>query len=192
MARRGRPTKKATPGSKASLGLKVTASLKARIEEAAEISGRTQSQEAEYRLERSFDRQDLTMEVLSSRFGSEAANMLILLGVGMITTVVLSRIAIAAAQEKEDLAEAEVRRDWLDQRDIYDAVASTTAKIFEKYRPAAGEEAAPAKTSSGNVVDWKAVSSIAADSLEKVNGRNPEAWAPMLEAMRAYARRKKK
>ncbi len=57
-ARRGRPTKAPPPGRKASLGLKVTARLKARIERAAYENGRTQSQEAEARLARSFDAED--------------------------------------------------------------------------------------------------------------------------------------
>ncbi len=44
MHRRGRPTKQTKPGTKASLGLKVTAHVKGRLEEAAKLSGRTQSQ----------------------------------------------------------------------------------------------------------------------------------------------------
>lgn len=50
----GRPTQEASPGTRVSLGLKVTADIKTRIDEAAQSSGRTQSQEAEYRLQRSF------------------------------------------------------------------------------------------------------------------------------------------
>jgi hypothetical protein len=49
--RKGRPLKVATPGTRVSLGLKVTASTKARIDEAAGLSGRTQSQEAELLIE---------------------------------------------------------------------------------------------------------------------------------------------
>jgi len=80
MARRGRPTKQAKPGTKASLGLKVTASLKARLEEAAAASGRTQSQEAEYRLERSFDRFDLLREVLELSYGRHLAGLVQTIG----------------------------------------------------------------------------------------------------------------
>lgn len=54
----GRPTKQPPPGKRASLGLKVTAETKRRIEAAARASGRTQSQEAEYRLEWSFEIED--------------------------------------------------------------------------------------------------------------------------------------
>jgi hypothetical protein len=52
--KRGRPTKAPTPGERVSLGLRVTADMKGRLDRAAAENGRSQSQEAEYRLERSF------------------------------------------------------------------------------------------------------------------------------------------
>lgn len=79
----GRPTKAARSGSRVSLGLKVTADTKRKIEAAAAASGRTQSQEAEARLERSFDRADLLPEALSLAFGERFAGMLLLLGKAM-------------------------------------------------------------------------------------------------------------
>jgi poly-D-alanine transfer protein DltD len=50
----GRPLKVAEPGTRISLGLKVTAEIKQKLDEAAKQSGRTQSQEAEFRLNRDF------------------------------------------------------------------------------------------------------------------------------------------
>ncbi|RVC57680.1 TraY domain-containing protein [Mesorhizobium sp.] len=52
--KRGRPTKAPTPGERVSLGLRVTAEMKERLDAEATKNGRSQSQEAEYRLERSF------------------------------------------------------------------------------------------------------------------------------------------
>ncbi|RWD33364.1 MAG: hypothetical protein EOS22_01040 [Mesorhizobium sp.] len=52
--KRGRPTKAPTPGERVSLGLRVTAEMKERLDAEAAKNGRSQSQEAEYRLERSF------------------------------------------------------------------------------------------------------------------------------------------
>jgi hypothetical protein len=52
--KRGRPTKPPVPGKRAALGLKVTAQVKRRLDEAAKSNGRTQSQEAELRIEQSF------------------------------------------------------------------------------------------------------------------------------------------
>lgn len=51
---RGRPIKAPTPGTRVSLGLKVTPEIKRRLDQAARDSGRTQSQEAELRIEQSF------------------------------------------------------------------------------------------------------------------------------------------
>jgi hypothetical protein len=80
VTKRGRPTQDATPGTKASLGLTVTAGLKARLDAEAARTGRTQSQEAQWRLERSFDHQDLLDEVLALFFGQQTASILALLG----------------------------------------------------------------------------------------------------------------
>ncbi|RWN28897.1 TraY domain-containing protein [Mesorhizobium sp.] len=52
--RRGRPTKPPVEGERIPLSLRVTAERKRELEAAATLSGRSLSQEAEYRLERSF------------------------------------------------------------------------------------------------------------------------------------------
>jgi TraY domain len=59
----GRPTKPPTEGERVSLGLRVTADVKRKLDEAAAKSGRSQSQEAELRLERSFERDQLFAEI---------------------------------------------------------------------------------------------------------------------------------
>ena len=51
----GRPTKKPKPGERVPLGLRVTPEMKKRLEKAAIRNGRSISQEAELRLERSLD-----------------------------------------------------------------------------------------------------------------------------------------
>ncbi len=54
--RMGRPSKPPVPGERVSLGLRVTANMKMKLDQAAAESGRSQSQEAELRLEQSFMR----------------------------------------------------------------------------------------------------------------------------------------
>ena len=56
--RRGRPTKPPVEGTRVMLGLRVTANIKRKLEAAAIESGRSLSQEAEFRLEQSFERVD--------------------------------------------------------------------------------------------------------------------------------------
>jgi hypothetical protein len=63
------------------LSLRVTPELKRRLDAAAEHCGRSQSQEAEFRIERSFDRNDLLTEVLTLAYGSkEIAGVLMMFG----------------------------------------------------------------------------------------------------------------
>lgn len=58
-------------GERVPLSLRVTPEMKRRLDAAAEQSGRSQSQEAELRLERTFDRQGLLFEILALAYGSE-------------------------------------------------------------------------------------------------------------------------
>lgn len=70
----GRPTKQPAPGKRASLGLKVTADIKRRLDAAARANGRTQSQEAEVRLEQSFRDEYLLQQILRA-VGRECAEV---------------------------------------------------------------------------------------------------------------------
>lgn len=84
--RMGRPTKKPKAGDRVSLGLRVTADMKKRLDAAAALSGRSQSQEAEMRIERSFDRQDLLPEVISLAYGEPMARLLLAMATAMPPT----------------------------------------------------------------------------------------------------------
>ena len=57
--RMGRPTRPPRPGERVTLGLRVTADLKRKLEKDALKNGRSLSQEAEIRLERSYDRDEI-------------------------------------------------------------------------------------------------------------------------------------
>jgi predicted DNA-binding protein len=65
--RRGRPPKSTEPRKRYSLGLIVTASMKQRIERLAFETGRTQSQAAEYLLERAFFVSDFIEAALAKK-----------------------------------------------------------------------------------------------------------------------------
>lgn len=62
---RGRPSHPPKPGARNSLGLKVTAETKRKLLEAARQSGRTMSQEAEARIERSFVDDETSARVIA-------------------------------------------------------------------------------------------------------------------------------
>lgn len=69
----GRPTKAPTDGNRVSLGLRVTAEMKRRLDAAALKNSRSQSQEAEMRLARSFGLED-------ERGGAEEAALTMAIG----------------------------------------------------------------------------------------------------------------
>jgi hypothetical protein len=76
----GRPIKPALPGERPSLGLKVTAATKALIEALARASGRTQSQEAEFLIERclQYDRTLTAMQVTERELAAAQARVVTL------------------------------------------------------------------------------------------------------------------
>src|SRR6266446_6057044 len=84
--RRGRAARPAPPGARPSLGLKVTPEVKNKLDAAAKQNGRTQSQEAEQRLERSFQQQDLLDQVMGLAYGREFAGLLMTVGRAMLVT----------------------------------------------------------------------------------------------------------
>ena len=64
----GRPRREPKPGERVKLGLRVTAEVKRKLDEMATYNGRSQSQEAEFRLERSFWLDDmLKARLISAR-----------------------------------------------------------------------------------------------------------------------------
>lgn len=67
----GRPRRAPENGTRVSLGLKVTPATKRALDRAADESGRTQSQEAEYRLQASFDTDLLVSRILAASRGEE-------------------------------------------------------------------------------------------------------------------------
>jgi hypothetical protein len=76
----GRPARTPKPGERVSLGLKVTPTVKTRIDALARQNGRTQSQEAELRLEQSF-RDETRIELFHDAiYGSQLAALLELTG----------------------------------------------------------------------------------------------------------------
>jgi TraY domain len=76
----GRPIKEPDPGERAALSLRVRPLIKKKLEESAEINGRSLSQEAEFRLEHTFDRQGLLREVMTLAFGKEWGPFLVYWG----------------------------------------------------------------------------------------------------------------
>jgi hypothetical protein len=76
----GRPTKPPKPGERVTLGLRVTPEVKEKLQLAAVGKGRSLSQEAEFRLERSFETESLLPDVLTLAYGQRLAAVLAKIG----------------------------------------------------------------------------------------------------------------
>lgn len=80
----GRPPKAPEPGdARISMSLRVSPEIKRRLDQAAAVSGRSLSQEAEMRLEQSFRDQALLSQLLELAFGRQLAGVLVTAGHAM-------------------------------------------------------------------------------------------------------------
>lgn len=83
-SRGGRPRiHKVRAGDRVPLSLRVTPAVKRSLDEIVKKTGRSQSQEAELRLERSFDRENLLIESLELAYGGPIAGLLVWIGEAM-------------------------------------------------------------------------------------------------------------
>ena len=170
--RRGRPPEAAVAGERFSLGLKVTADIKERVDQAARESGRTQSQEAEYRLQGSFDREDLLSDVLALAYGKYVAGILLMLGYAID----------AAGRGASSIRTVGGARDWINDPHAFDQAVRAALHIFDALRPEGtvspeqyehiDEEAAGAFTR----YDDERVRSIVTDQIWTLQGRPWRGW----------------
>jgi TraY domain len=124
-ARRGRPGRTPRPGERVALSLRVTPDAKAKLDRAATENGRSQSQEAELRLERSFQDEDLLPQVLSLAFGERLAAILLAIGFAMKDAATASSFAVTFSQNGS----------WTDEPYAYDEAVKSALQILESLRP---------------------------------------------------------
>jgi hypothetical protein len=135
----GRPFKAPEPGKRISLGLKVTPEIKEKVDRTALKNGRTQSQEAELRLELSFDRQSLLAETLELAFGRETG------GLGLAVTAIMNATGPHALHEKAQRAgipREKMVHHWIDDPYAYDQALRAAVAMLEIARPK-GDPSAP-------------------------------------------------
>jgi hypothetical protein len=107
----GRKACVAQPGTRAALGLRVTHAVKNRLDAAARQNGRTQSQEAEVRLENSFRNERVLGEALDLLFGHTNGDLLL---------SVFGTMLRGAAEVSHDQSHSE---HWLDDHSTRKAAA---------------------------------------------------------------------
>lgn len=136
--KRGRPGRKSTEGARVPLGLRVTPELKEKLDAAARQSGRSQSQEAELRLEHSF-RDERVLESAQDRiYGTQLSGLLMLIAKAM------RDIGASCGKYKDGKLEFTLNsiENWLSNPYAFDQVVKGVNAIFEAIRPE-GEAIAP-------------------------------------------------
>jgi hypothetical protein len=108
----GRKARVAQPGTRAALGLRVTHAVKNQLDAAAKQNGRTQSQEAEVRLENSFRNERVLDEVIELHFGHANGDLLL---------SVFGAVLSAATEARRTQSQT---GDWIDDPATQKAVAS--------------------------------------------------------------------
>jgi hypothetical protein len=133
--RGGRPRRrKIKPGDRVPIGLRVTPQMKARIDSAATDSGRSQSQEIEMRLERSFSQEQVAHEIIGAIYGDQIGGMMIMLGAAIKTTG--SFATMAGILPSAAVADSWLGEDsWLKDPFLFDQVSQAVATIVEAHRP---------------------------------------------------------
>jgi hypothetical protein len=136
MPPRAKTTKKkgSIAGKRYPLNMRTTFEMRQRLEAAAKDSGRSLAQEAEFRIDRTFQTQRLLAEALELAFGSRLAGLLLVIG----------DAAKATASTAGFINTGRVDADaWLQSPLVYDEVAKAISKIVEVFRPPGERPAAP-------------------------------------------------
>jgi hypothetical protein len=123
----GRPRRDPKPGERVKLGLRVTPELKQQLDTAAERSGRSQSQEAEFRLESSFERASLLPDVARMTFG-ELGAIVVLAGYAMDRAGRHAEWVVSQGKNAQGDA-------WLSDARAYDVAVKAAVRILEAFRP---------------------------------------------------------
>jgi hypothetical protein len=131
------PKRDPEPGERFQIGVRVTPDLKRRLDAAAEESGRSQTQEAELRLERSFDRQDLLIDALVMAYGSKPlAGLLMMVAMTMLEAG--DQMAYRLLGGRRPVPGPGVLSDdawWLADPKVADVAIEAAITVLESVRP---------------------------------------------------------
>jgi hypothetical protein len=126
-SRPGRKPRPANQGERASLGLKVTPKIKNKLDAAAKLNGRTQSQEAEARIEQTFRNENYLDQALDLAYGRRPAALL----------AVIARVMDDAGKFAgfDATRTAEGAADWLQNPDAVEQVKQALCEILSAFQP---------------------------------------------------------
>ena len=122
-----KPGRPAVFGERISLGLRVTKETKALLDKAAEASGRSLSQEAETRLEHTFNAGNAVFDALDLAYGRRCAGLL--LAIAQVAQITGTR---AVAMSQWNFAGCE---DWMADPYAYEQAMRGIVCLLEAFRP---------------------------------------------------------
>ena len=146
----GRPTKKAKHGQKKTLGIRATAELATRVQSAANANDRSLSQEAELRLERSFEREALFPELLERSFGAGLAGLLLMVG------DVMRKAGQSALVQKRAL----MGPQWLQDADGFGEAVDAAMLVLQDFQPPGARTLPPARPPMPSIAEIYATDAI--------------------------------
>jgi hypothetical protein len=123
--RRGPAPKGPFQGKRATLTTRITDETRRKLEAASEDTGRSLSQEIEFRLEQSFAGERTIGELLAERFGAQGAVLLLLIG-----RELRARIARGRSDELTD-----IDADWMSDHGAYSHVAEGIGQVLKVLGP---------------------------------------------------------
>ena len=179
----GRPGRPRTAGERVPLGLRVTTELKAKLDHAAKESGRSQSQEAELRLEHSLKSESALYEALDLAYGRELTAILLALARALHLTG--TRAVFAGDMTKIEF------KEWMRDPYAFDQAVTAANVIMEAFRPP-GKISVPSETELGFHVPSEALNMLGEGFAQNVlaavtkpaKTREREEWArPIAERL---------
>jgi hypothetical protein len=127
MSKRGRPRKSATERRDSVITIRVRGTTHAALEQAAKAAGRTVSQEVQLRVDRSFERQAMVVDVLATTYGAQLAGVLLAIAQTMDNTGPYAAFAATMAPDS--------RATWLENPYAFDQASKAVARLLEALRP---------------------------------------------------------
>jgi len=167
----------AEPADRVHLGFRVTPEMKQRIEDAARDTGRSQSQEAEFRLEASFHKQDLLPDALALAYGPGLAAIILMIAEVMsfvgsryvrrealerhLTNMKRTMDALRAGEEPPPVSASWLKDEWLDDPAAFEDAIRAAMTLLEARRPPTREDEDSKLYDLGEAIARKILLSVA-------------------------------
>jgi hypothetical protein len=119
-------SKGAEAGKRYPLNMRTTFEVRRELERAAAATGRSLAQEAEHRIQQTFQNQKVLQEALDLSFGPQISGLLMIIGDVMRTTA--QTVAFTSTGDPSI-------ENWSEDPLVYDAVAKAVATVFEQHNP---------------------------------------------------------